>query len=118
MKTLAGLLLLSALPALAQAPASSPQAGHTAADALKADTPKTTVAGNTFIAPADWSVSVRGPATILASPEGDSWIALVDVQAKDADSAVAAGWTAYKPDAKWPLKVTNDIPAKKAHACY
>jgi len=111
MKTLAGLLLLSALPALAQAPASSPQAGQTAAaDALKADTPKTTVAGNTFIAPADWSVSVRGPATILASPEGDSWIALVDVQAKDADSAVAAGWTAYKPDAKWPLKVTNDIP--------
>lgn len=68
------------------------------------------VGGNTFIAPADWSVRVRGPATILAAPEGDSWIALVDVQAKDADSAVAAAWAAYKPDAKWPLKVKNDIP--------
>jgi CubicO group peptidase (beta-lactamase class C family) len=111
MKTLAGLLLLSAFPVLAQAPAASAQpAQSAAAEALKADTPKTTVAGNTFIAPAGWKVGVRGPATILESPEGDSWIALVDVQAKDADSAVAAAWAAYKPDAKWPLKVTNDAP--------
>jgi CubicO group peptidase (beta-lactamase class C family) len=110
MKTLAGLLLLSAVPVFAQAPATSKPPAPAAADALEADTPKTTVAGNTFVAPAGWSVGVRGPATILASPEGDSWIALVDVTAKDADSAVAAAWAAYKPDAKWPLKVTNDIP--------
>jgi CubicO group peptidase (beta-lactamase class C family) len=110
MKTLASLLLLSAVPALAQTPAPTTQSAQTAPQALAADTPRTTVAGNTFIAPAGWSVSVRGPATILAAPEGDSWIALVDVQAKDADSALAAAWAAYKPDAKWPLKVTNDIP--------
>jgi CubicO group peptidase (beta-lactamase class C family) len=111
MKMLAGLLLLSALPVLAQAPATSATpAPPAAAEVLSADTPKATVAGNTFIAPAGWSVSVRGPATVLASPEGDSWIALVDVQGKDADAAVAAAWAAYKPDAKWPLKVTNDIP--------
>jgi hypothetical protein len=30
----------------------------------------------------------------------------------DADRAVAAAWAAYKPDAKWPLKVTNDFPDK------
>ena len=63
---------------------------------LPADTPETTVAGNTFIAPAGWSVEVKGPATIVASPEGDSWIALVDVTAKDADAALAAAWAAYK----------------------
>ena len=35
-----------------------------------ADTPKTTVMGNTFIAPKDWTVTVKGPATILEAPEG------------------------------------------------
>ena len=47
---------------------------------LTADTPKQTTAGATFIAPAGWTFSVRGPATILAPPEGDSHIALVDVR--------------------------------------
>ena len=88
------------------------QAAAPAAAPLAADTPKTTVPGNTFIAPAGWTVSVRGPATILAPPEGDSWIALVDVDAKDADAAIAAAWAAYKPDAKWPLKVSNDAPGQ------
>ena len=50
---------------------------------------------------------MRGPATILEPPEGDSPIALVDVHAPSADAAVAAAWAAYKPDAKWPLKVVN-----------
>ena len=55
---------------------------------------------------------MRGPATILEPPEGDSAIALVDVRAPGADSAVAAAWRAYKPDAKWPLKVVNQKPDK------
>ena len=102
MRKLAGLLLLLFLspPAFPLAPAAP----------LAADAPSTTVAGNTFIAPAGWTVSAKGSATILAAPEGDSWIALVDVDAKDVDSAVAAAWAAYKPDHKWPLKVTNDAP--------
>jgi len=81
-----------------------------APERLTADTPQTTALGNTFIAPAGWSVSRRGPASVVAAPEGDSWLAVVDVTAKDADAAVAAAWSAYRPDAKWPLKVTNDRP--------
>jgi CubicO group peptidase (beta-lactamase class C family) len=77
---------------------------------LSADTPKTTVLGNAFIAPKDWSIRIKGPATILEAPEGDSWVALVDVAAKTQDEALAAAWQAYKPDAKWPLKVSNDLP--------
>ena len=80
------------------------------AEKLSADTPKTTVLGNAFIAPKDWSIRVKGPATILEAPEGDSWVALVDVEAKTQDEALAAAWQAYKPDAKWPLKVSNDLP--------
>ncbi len=81
-------------------------------ETLTADTAKTTVEGASFLAPAGWSLSVRGAATILEAPEGDSRIALVDVRAKDADAALAAAWAAYKPDAKWPLKVTTVQPDK------
>ncbi len=98
-------------------PAAAPAAPPPAADAsgpaprlLAADTPMTTVTGNTFLAPAGWSISVRGPATILEAPEHDSWIAFVDVAAKDADAAVAAAWAAYKPEARWPLLAVHDQP--------
>jgi CubicO group peptidase (beta-lactamase class C family) len=91
---------------------SSSAASRQTSEVLAADTPRTTVEGNKFVAPAGWRIEVRGPATILTPPEGDSHIALVDVQAKDADAAVAAAWAAYRPDAKWPLKVANDYPDK------
>jgi len=99
----------------AQNHSSSAQPATTAAAAqksgpLSADTPETTVLGNAFIAPKDWSIQVKGPATILAAPEGDSWIALVDVQGATAEEALAAAWRAYTPDAKWPVKVTHDLP--------
>jgi CubicO group peptidase (beta-lactamase class C family) len=86
-----------------------------APERITADTARTTVAGNTFVAPAGWSLLVRGPATILEAPEGGSFLVLVDVPVKDAataDAAVAAAWAAYKPDAKWPLKVTTPIADK------
>src|SRR5215831_5156488 len=83
---------------------------ETASEKLTADTSKTTVLGNTFVAPKEWTIRVKGNATILESPEGDSWVALVDVQAKSAEEALAAAWKVYKPDAKWPVKVTNDLP--------
>ena len=98
-------------PPAGDTPAARPAAAGSAAPGarlLTADTPLSTVTGNTFVAPAGWSVSVRGPATILEAPEHDSWIALVDVMAKDADAAIAAAWAAYKPEAKWPLKVVHD----------
>jgi CubicO group peptidase (beta-lactamase class C family) len=105
---LAGLLLVAVHPGAAVTQSTSASAGQV----LTADTPQKTTAGNTFTAPAGWRVEVRGPATILEAPEGDSRIALVDVQAKDADAAVAAAWTAYGVKVKWPLKVTNDYPDK------
>ncbi len=104
-------LLLGQDQSSSVAPASN-AAGTQSSERLSSDTPKTTVLGNAFIAPKDWSIRVKGPATILEAPEGDSWVALVDVQAKGPDEALAAAWQAYKPDAKWPLKVSNDLPDK------
>jgi CubicO group peptidase (beta-lactamase class C family) len=105
MKNFALSLLLLSSFALAQ-PAAQ-QAEH-----LSADTPKTTVLGNPFIAPNGWSVRVQGPATILEAPEGNSWLALVDVHASGPDEALHAAWQAYKAGAKWPVKVTNDLADK------
>src|SRR5689334_14706519 len=80
-------------------------AGLEAAEVVAADTPKTTFAGNKFIAPAGWSITVRGAATILEPPEKGSCIAIVDVQAKDADEALALAWSEYDATKKRPLKV-------------
>ena len=79
------------------------------AERLDVDTPRTTVAGNTFVAPAGWTIAVRGAATLLEAPEGGSFIAIVDVRASDANAAVAAAWGAYKPGARWPLKAVTPI---------
>jgi CubicO group peptidase (beta-lactamase class C family) len=98
------LLCAAALAQVPSAPATSP------GERLTADAPRTTVQGNAFIAPKDWSIRVQGPATILEAPEGDTWIALVDARGASQDEALAAAWKAYKPDAKWPVKVTHDLP--------
>lgn len=87
----------------------TPAASAQAFERLAADTAKTTVLGNAFIAPIGWSIRVHGPATILEAPEGDSWIALVDIQAGTAEDALSAAWKAYKSDAKWPIKVSHDL---------
>jgi CubicO group peptidase (beta-lactamase class C family) len=108
---LAGLVLLVNLDAHAQAPA--PAARPAPAERLAADTPRATVRGNTFIAPVGWTIRVQGPATILGAPEGESWLALVDVTAPDAAAAVAAAWKAYKPQAKWPVKMASDRPDRE-----
>lgn len=79
----------------------------TAAEKLTADVARATTAGNTFMAPVGWSLSVRGSATILEAPEGGSYLVFVDLpEAKDADAAVAAAFAAYRPELlKAPLKV-------------
>ena len=102
------ILALLTLPQTATTEAQAPAAG----EVQSADTPRTTVAGNTFIAPAGWRVDVKGPMTLLTPPEGDSHIALIDLKSNDADAAVKAAWAAYRPDASWPLKVTHDFPDK------
>jgi CubicO group peptidase (beta-lactamase class C family) len=95
-----GLILLPPMNAAAALQGASAKA----AQALAADTPSATVAGHTFIAPAGWSLTVKGKATIVEAPEGDSRIVFVDVAAMEPDAAIQEAWAAYRPEAKWPLK--------------
>ncbi|HEX3235988.1 MAG TPA: serine hydrolase domain-containing protein [Gemmatimonadales bacterium] len=104
----AALFQLAATAAAQSSPAGAPSNP----ERMSRDTPRTTTEGNTFVAPTGWTVVVRGSATVLQTPEDGSAIALVDVHAPSADSAVALAWRAYKPDAAWPLKVVNGMADK------
>ncbi len=87
-----------------------PDTGHVEKRTLTEDTPSTTVTGNKFIAPAGWRIWVDGPATVLEPPEGGSMIALVDVQAKDSEAALAAAWAAIEHPPKWKVLNHTETP--------
>jgi CubicO group peptidase (beta-lactamase class C family) len=74
---------------------------------LAVDTALTTSSGATFMAPREWSVTSAAQKILLAPPEADSQLVLVDVQAADAAAAVAAGWASYRADARRPLRITT-----------
>jgi CubicO group peptidase (beta-lactamase class C family) len=74
-----------------------------------ADSARSSAAGNTFIAPAGWTILQKGRATILEAPEAESFIAIIDTDAKDAETALAAAWAVYKADANRPLKAKTPI---------
>ena len=78
---------------------------------LAADTPMSTSNGATFTAPVGWSVTSGANKVLLAPPEADSRLVLVDLHAPDAAAAVAAGWASYRADANRPLRlVTAQAP--------
>lgn len=96
--------------AVAPAPTQSDAPQASAPERMATDSPKTTTMGNTFIAPAGWSIVVKGAATIVEAPESGSRITLIDIKAKDADAAVALAWEAYGNAKKWPQKSVLDAP--------
>jgi CubicO group peptidase (beta-lactamase class C family) len=102
-------------PAVVSRPSGSPAEPVEAPltfEVLRADTPRTTAQGTSFLAPKDWKIAVRGAATILELPEAGSRMALVDVDAKDADAAVGAAWAAYGVPAR-KLKMTSDRASRE-----
>jgi CubicO group peptidase (beta-lactamase class C family) len=109
-------LFAVAAPALGAAQAAQSPEISTVGETLAADTPRTTADGNTFVAPAGWSIKIAGNASILTAPEGDSRIALIDTNAKDADAAVAMAWAAYDPKARYTLAQSGDRPARNGWA--
>jgi CubicO group peptidase (beta-lactamase class C family) len=75
-------------------------------EVVRADSTRTTGQGTSFVAPREWKIAVRGAATFLEPPESGSRMALVDVDAKDADAAVEAAWAAYGAPAR-TLKMSS-----------
>ena len=63
--------------------------------------------------PAGWSIVTGKNLVMLQPSEPDTHIAIIDTQATDAASAIAAGWSAYKPEHKWPVKVVTSRPPRE-----
>ena len=97
------LLLLSVATALA---ADAPS------ERLAASSPRGTPAGHTFIAPEGFTLKRLDHAVVLQPPETDSTIAFVDVDAANADDAVAQGWKAIRPAFDRKLKLATARPAR------
>ena len=84
-----------------------------AAERLSADAQRISTGGATFTVPAGWSIKTDKDKVVLAPPEPDMHVAIIDTKAADARAAVAAAWTIYKPDAKRPLKLVTPRPARE-----
>lgn len=88
-------LLCLPMPLLAQTPAA-------------ADTPGKTAGGVSYTQPRDWVLATRGPATLLAAPEANLNIVVVEVgAAANAGEAAAKAWAAYKPEANRKLRLST-----------
>ncbi len=77
------------------------------AHAVSAATPSATPAGTTFTIPAGWGAEANDRLLVLRPPEPDLKLGLIDLKAKDPASAVAAGWQAFEPGFKRPLRVSS-----------
>lgn len=83
-----------------------------APSSLQASTSKSrgaTAAGHAFSVPAGWTKTRRGSAVILAAPEKNSWVAMVDVDANNADAAIRKAWANYRGGTRPELLTTLPV---------
>ena len=99
-------LLLSGLAATASVAATATR-GYGTLPPAEAATPSSTAGGTTFAIPPGWTATTRGKAVILAPAEPDLTLALLDVDARDEPTAIAAGWAGVDPAFKRPVRVTT-----------
>jgi CubicO group peptidase (beta-lactamase class C family) len=105
MKSLAG-LVFGVVLAVAEV------AGAQTAPA-SADTPQTAPSGATFTLPKGWTSEGHGAVVVLAPPESDTRVAIVDAPgAADAKAAAAAAWGLYKPAAHPAFKLMTAAPPR------
>jgi len=95
-------------PAATVAPAPPP-----APAVLSADTPQTTMRGATFNAPAGWTVSSDQGRILLAGPEPDLHVGIIESTATSPDDAVASAWKSVRADFKRPVKDTTRRPGRR-----
>ncbi|KFN48960.1 serine hydrolase domain-containing protein [Arenimonas composti] len=112
----AALAVLALSAALAAAPASASESPSDPADAPPAaaasGSAPVTAHGTRFFVPDGWTLRQDGARVWLDPPEGDSTLALVDVEAADATAAVEAAWAAIDAPPRWPLKLASAMAAR------
>ncbi|HTD29229.1 MAG TPA: serine hydrolase domain-containing protein, partial [Xanthomonadaceae bacterium] len=96
--------------AMADPASTAPLSPAKGAQHIEAGTPASTPVGTTFIVPPGWTMTTKGALVVLSPPEPDLRFALIDVEAKDAASAIAAGWAAFDPGFKRSLGGSKTNP--------
>jgi CubicO group peptidase (beta-lactamase class C family) len=94
----------------------SPAEPHDVADKpelIVIDSPRETVGGVRYIAPAGWASVVQGALIVLTAQEGDSHVAIFESTAAEPDTAVAEAWALYRRTPPPPLKIATDLPGRE-----
>ena len=87
--------------------------GAAQTQAASVDTPGKTASGATFTVPRAWTLTSAPSLLLVAPPEPDTHIAIVDVpEAADGKAAAASAWGHYRPDVRRPLKLMTARPAR------
>jgi CubicO group peptidase (beta-lactamase class C family) len=98
---------------LAALMASACVAGGAWAQGAPADAPGATPAGTTFTQPKEWTIAPAARDVVLAAPEGDVHLAIVDVgAAADAKAASEAAWAVFHPAGHPPFKLAEPLAAR------
>lgn len=85
---------------------------HSVPTYAQSEIKKRTHSGTTFSLPSSWSATINDKITILQSPDPDLKLALIDVGAKNASTALARAWSIFKPDFHRPLRISLPEAAK------
>jgi hypothetical protein len=80
------------------------------------DSPRATVGGVRYIAPAGWTSVVRGALIVLTAQESDSHVAIIESTTAEPDAAVAEAWALYRRTPPPPLKLVTDLPGREGWA--
>ena len=81
--------------ALASAPPSAEPAGSGSEETIAADSTRVTAGGVRYTAPAGWTVTTRERITIVTAQEGDLHLAIVEVDEREPEAALATAWKRY-----------------------
>jgi CubicO group peptidase (beta-lactamase class C family) len=94
-------------------PAIEPQNVAGKSEFVTADSPRVTAGGVRYMAPAGWTLLVRGAVTVLTAQEGDSHVAIIESVAPEPDTAVAEAWALYRRTPPPPLKLATEVPGRE-----
>ncbi|WP_165488677.1 MULTISPECIES: serine hydrolase domain-containing protein [Dyella] len=102
--------LVASAPVLASVQAPEDRVNASAAKRVAADSPYKLGAGTQLIVPAGWSIaSEEASAVTLESPEGGSRVYVYETKQTSADTAVAATWQHFLPQADRKLRSTTPL---------
>ena len=88
--------------------------GAASAAPAASDQKSKTLSGVTFTVPKMWSARSEASGIVLAAPENDLHVAVIDTPAaQDANAAVAQAWAIYRRDFHRPVKTVFPLPARE-----